>query len=397
MLFWLLACDEEKSGDSGVTATDGPTWAEVSPVFEASCVGCHHSGGVGPGDFTTWAGASARASVIGAFVENAIMPPPSMDPDCRPYVGHDRMTLTGEEAAQITGWVAAGAPEGAPVDPLTVQEIALEGADIEAVLPVAHAVTPQEDQNEYHCQILDNPFNSPTFITGFDALIDNPAVVHHLVLALDRDGDAAEESSESDLSDGWDCRTPIVEDDWTILHAWAPGMEPTAFTDGLGVAVGPGDQLVLQVHYFGGPDQAGTPDQSGYRFRTADSVTTELRMQQVGPTGFSLPAGVSSVEQTLDQEYPVDVTLHGVIPHMHTLGQSYRSEIRDGATTTCLTGADHWDFGHQALYLYEEPVVWPQGSQMYNTCSYDNDTEDDVVFGEGTNQEMCFFLYYYSY
>ena len=144
-------------------------------------------------------------------------------------------------------------------------------------------------------------------------------------------------------------------------------------------------------------DYVETVRGAGYRFRTADSVTTELRMQQVGPTGFSLPAGVSSVEQTLDQEYPVDVTLHGVIPHMHTLGQSYRSEIRDGATTTCLTGADHWDFGHQALYLYEEPVVWPQVSQMYNTCSYDNDTEDDVVFGEGTNQEMCFFLYYYSY
>ena len=391
----LAACSDDPK-DSSLTAGDSPTWADVSPIFAESCVGCHHAGGVGPGDFTTWAGASPKASVIGAFVEGGIMPPPSMDPGCRPYVGHDRMTLTAEESDQITAWVAAGAAEGDPVDPLVPPTLTLAGADIEAILPVTHLVTPQEDQNEYHCQILDNPFNSSTYITGFDALIDQPSVVHHLVLAIDRGGDAGQDSADGDLSDGWDCRTPIVEPDWDILHAWAPGMEPTAFDEGLGIAAGPGDQLVLQVHYFGDDEAAGTPDQSGYRFRTADSVDTEMLMQQVGPTGFTLQTGVQTVEETLDQDYPVDVTLHGVVPHMHTLGQGYRSEILDGATT-CLAAADTWDFGHQAAYLFEEPVVWRRGTQVRNSCTYDNDTGAPVGFGEGTDQEMCFFLYYYSY
>lgn len=411
MLFLLLAaCGTPKSADSSATDTaagDAPTWADVAPVVERSCVGCHHEGGVGTGDFTTYASAAPMAAAIAAYVEGGVMPPPAMDPECRSYVGHERMVLSDADKALLADWAAGGALEGDPIAALTWSPPVLEGADTEIALPVAHGFEPGATGNEYHCQILENPFTETTFVTGFDVLVDQPGIVHHTVLAIDYGGDAGTRSGDPDLSDGWDCETPITEADWGILHAWAPGMEPTAFSDGLGLRVEPGDQIVLQMHYFGEEPDAGTLDQSGYRLRTAESVTTELYMSPVGPTDFVLPAGqVSEPVEELVNDYGIDITIHGVFPHMHLLATGYSSVLSAGsADETCLARADAWDFGHQATYLYDEPAIWADGTTLTSTCTFDNTVDNpnqyndppvDVTFGEGTNQEMCFFLYYYS-
>lgn len=406
-MLWILlvACNGGKGpGVAGPT----PTWgADVGPIVAESCVGCHHAGGLGGADFTTYAAAAPMASAMAAFVDGAIMPPPAMDPECRSYTGHERMVLTDDDKATLIAWADGGAPEGDALDALTWTTPSLAGADTEVLLPVAHAVTPGSDGNEYHCQILDNPFTETTYITGFDVLVDQPTVVHHTVLAIDGAADAGEWTGSGDLSEGWDCREKITEEDWSILHAWAPGMEPTEFPDGLGMLVEPGDQLVLQMHYFGSDADAGTIDQSGYRFTTADSVETEVYMEPIGPAHFELPAGeVSTPDDTMVNNFNVDVTVYGVFPHMHMLATGYEARIERSSGSECLASAEAWDFGHQATYMYDEPAVWARGETLYTSCTYDNTADNpwqyndppaDVTWGEGSNQEMCYFLFYYSY
>lgn len=401
LLAFACATPASTSDDSSApvdsAAADAPTWsADVSPIVGRSCTGCHHEGGLGNGDFTTYTAAKPMALAMASAVASGRMPPPAMDPACRAYEGSERLVLSDEEVATIQAWAEAGAPEGEPVAALVPPEIALEGADVEVTLPVAHTVEPDGDGNEYHCQILENPFTEPTYITGFDVLVDNPAVVHHTLLAVDMGGDAGSASGDSDLSDGWECRSPIAEDDWNILHAWAPGMEPTAFEDG-GMLVNPGDQLVLQMHYYAPKSDVGTIDQSGYRFRTAPAVTHTIEMAPLGPTGFRIPAGeTADAKKDYRNNYGVDVTVYGVFPHMHTLGAGYESTVTDGDTDTCLAQADAWDFGHQMTYLYDTPAVWKRGETLHTRCTYDNTTSGDVTYGEGTNEEMCFFLFYYG-
>ena len=90
----LAACGAGK-GAGGVA---DPTWeADVSPIVQRSCAGCHHTGGVGSGDLTTYASAAPLASAIAAYTSAGLMPPPAMDPSCRSYVGHERMVLTDAE------------------------------------------------------------------------------------------------------------------------------------------------------------------------------------------------------------------------------------------------------------------------------------------------------------
>ena len=396
----LLACATGTATDSADAQIDPsvPTWgADVAPIVERSCSGCHHEGGLGTGDFTTYAAARPMAGAMASALGASRMPPPAMDPTCRSYVGHERLVLTAEETALVTAWAEGGAPEGDPIDALTPPSISLDGADVEVTLPIAHTVAPDTDGNEYHCQVLENPFTEPTYITGFDVLVDQPAVVHHTLLAIDYGGDAGAGSGESDLTDGWDCRNPIAEDDWGILHAWAPGMEPTAFEDG-GLLVNPGDQIVLQMHYYAKPSDVGTIDQSGYRFRTAPKVTHTIAMAPMGPTGFRIAAGeVEDATEDYLNDYNVDITVYGVFPHMHTLGQGYESTLQNAdGSTTCLARANAWDFGHQMTYLYDEPAIWHKGETLTTRCTYDNTTDSTVTYGEGTNQEMCFFLFYYG-
>lgn len=395
VLALTLGCASSGGDTADTVPADAPTWeVDVSPIVGRACVGCHQPGGVGRGDFSTYADASLFALAMKSATAAERMPPPAMDAGCRSYVGHERLAISDEEVAILAAWADAGAPEGAPIAALVPPELALEGADVEAVLPLAHTVTPGDDGNEYHCQVVDNPFTETTYITGFDVIVDEPSVVHHTLLAIDVGGDAGTGSGDGDLSDGWDCRTPIAESDWNILHAWAPGMEPTAFPEG-GMRVEPGEQIVLQMHYFA--DEAGAVDQSGYRFRTAASASPEIAMSPLGPTSFSVaPGDVETVGLDYENNYGVDITVHGVFPHMHHYATGYTSSITDGADETCLARADAWDFGHQMTYLYEEPAVWTKGSTLSTSCTYENTSDSVLTFGEGSDQEMCFFLYYYS-
>ncbi len=54
------------------------------------------------------------------------------------------------------------------------------------------------------------------------------------------------------------------------------------------------------------------------------------------------------------------------------------------------------------MYLFEEPVTWPADDEMELSCGWDNtssnpDAVDGAVgWGEGTAEEMCYFLFYAS-
>ena len=91
---------------------------------------------------------------------------------------------------------------------------------------------------------------------------------------------------------------------------------------------------------------------------------------------------------------------------MHLLGKSMRSWIgKSGEEDVCLIGGGY-DFGAQMTYMFKEPAIWPQGSNLNVECTWDNSAESpyqyndppqNVTFGEGSDEEMCFALFYYAF
>ena len=48
-----------------------------------------------------------------------------------------------------------------------------------------------------------------------------------------------------------------------------------------------------------------------------------------------------------------------------------------------------WDFDYQQFYRLEEAYSVENGSTLSLECVYDNPTDSEVNWGDGTEEEMC--------
>jgi hypothetical protein len=129
-------------------------------------------------------------------------------------------------------------------------------------------------------------------------------------------------------------------------------------------------------------------------------------MDVVGPVGFTIPAGAARhVESESRPNMGGEITIYGMLPHMHLLGKSYRAWLEDGTGGRTCLNEGRYSFERQALYIYDEPVRWKPGQSFVAECTWDNSAANpgqihtppqDVPWGEGTSQEMCFMVVYMS-
>ncbi|MCB9766204.1 MAG: hypothetical protein H6739_40890 [Alphaproteobacteria bacterium] len=402
----LTACTGKDAVDS--TPPDVAWYGEVEDTVIEKCATCHQPGGLGPGDWSTYETAAAGAEAIKVYVENGAMPLAAADPECRSYHGAERMHLTDEETQRIIDWADAGAPAGNPAhsNAPEIPYLHLDDTDTTLEMPLEHTLEVDEGDNEYFCMILDNPFTETRYVTGIDVEVGNREVVHHMLLAVDMNGNAGVGYGTDGTQTAFRCQDPILESDWLLLHAWTPGMEPVEFPDGVGLQVNPGDQLVLQMHYYADHDLPAQTDHSAYKLRTTDHVNTVAEMAAVGPDDFRIPAGADSYSdsESLENDFG-RMTLYGAFPHMHLLGSYFSSSIRKmGGSEECLVRGEY-DFDHQMTYMFDVPVQFNRRDRLVVECTWNNaadapnqynDPPQDIVWGEGSNAEMCYMLFYYS-
>ena len=163
------------------------------------------------------------------------------------------------------------------------------------------------------------------------------------------------------------------------------GATPIEFAPDHGFLVTPDDNLVIQLHYYNaGAQDESVADQSGYEFRTVDSVGTPLMLLPLGGYDFKIPAGdpayTAEYSQYIPESYSYDgidfpipgITLHGVFPHMHILGTGYNMWVeRSDGSEECTVRGDTYDFYNQLTYMFNEPLDINPGDR-YWSCTWDN-------------------------
>src|SRR5262249_15418835 len=113
-----------------------------------------------------------------------------------------------------------------------------------------------------------------------------------------------------------------------------------------------------------------------------------------GTFSLDIPSGQVGFQKTISCNATKDMHVFATFPHMHKIGK--KLEFLHGTTQADATMAykkDPWVFGDQPMDSVDFMVH--RGDFLSSTCTWDNDTNTDVRFGESSNDEMCFFLLFY--
>ena len=240
----------------------------------------------------------------------------------------------------------------------------------------SYAVAPTL-RDRYQCYTFTAPVDAPRFIKRFEMIVDNPAVLHHLVLLRDPLRTAPTEPfSCTGMPEGSE-----------YLYAWAPGQNAFEFPEG-GLRVEPGQRFVVQLHYNNAAMREGVVDRSGVRIFHGPPQGTEYGMVAIGPNGFTVPAR-GQAQPTSACTLRAGSRMLAGMPHMHEIGTDFEQTVRrrDGSTAPVIS-LQGWRF--ETELFYELPVTLNEGDRLITRCSFNNPTSSPVRSGSRTSDEMCF-------
>jgi hypothetical protein len=250
--------------------------------------------------------------------------------------------------------------------------------------------------------LMEWPYEDRVWVTGYEVVPGDAATVHHVIPFL-IDPDDAEVYRALDAADpapGYPCYGGPGGDIETLINtrwlgSWAPGGGARTLPEGYGVRVKPGSLVAVQLHYYSLTPPG--PDQTQVNLRVSE---TELGWADVQPwtevawvlgLGMDIPANTDGVTHVFEYtEEDSSFTLHDVGLHMHTMGRSAQmSVLRASGEEVCLARVPQWDFNWQTAYSLAEPVTVNPGDTVRLSCTWDNPTDEDAAWGEGTGDEMC--------
>jgi hypothetical protein len=263
----------------------------------------------------------------------------------------------------------------------------------------------QPTETAYICRGFMFPQDRPYHVLKFEPILDNPALVHHMILYsvpefVDKEYFPCGETPPGAFP----------------LYAWAVGMDPFETPENVGFRVGQDavtQYIVLEIHYNNPEKTAGIIDSSGVRM----TMTADLRPIDAGifvlgvNTGdINIPADTEVYELTstcsekqtgsLPPAKKINALVDDYVVfssglHMHQHGrQIYTEQLRDNQKIGSVGCNDYFDFQRQKFTPVS--VTLKPGDKFVTHCVWNTTGSAQNVRGcESTACEMC--LNYIAY
>ena len=386
--------------DGGALEVIEPIWAnDIVPIVESSCLPCHRAGGSVGLELDTCDAFVRHGNAVLVALHDGTMPPGSVDRsgDCGEYRSYK--PVTPAEIGTITRFLAT-AEETGEKDVEAVSALsAAKGTALALALP---RYTPSTKDDDHRCFVVHRPADSGDMMTALGIERLSTSSLHHLMIFSLPTASAvghAHALDDEDEKPGYPCEGHPRVAATELLSVWTPGQGTIAFPPNTGVAIG-GPALLVQAHFHveGQFDDDHPPpaEELAVVLYTADEVATVMRPVPIAASGFSLPPGERRVEFSLTRPSPFagPVVVHGVFPHMHTLGASIRLEVASGqpdeAAGQCLAQSVRWRFDWQDTAFFAKPKLLAPSTPLTLRCAWDTRGRDEVTrWGEGSLDEMC--------
>jgi mono/diheme cytochrome c family protein len=385
------------TGEAGILASQATIPCDVAEVLSRHCATCHGKTPTAPmqllsaDDFAAHTTRDDKARVY----ERALLRIHDGEKPMPPRSAPDK--LAAAELATLDGWLKRAAPPSAEGCAVRSNEgevaVPFDRSECEFDFELrvhgaggADGFVVPEGADVYECFNFQIPWDTQTHGLRFEPLIDNRDVMHHWTLST-----IPQKLAPGSAPGGcpWGERTQLA--------GWAPGSLGTVLPKDVGIRMpsGTGSTFQFEIHYNNVGKSERVVDRSGVRvcatskLRKNEAVPVVLGGLCFGPLCSGLPIGKSQVKNTclnLSQTGPAHVLWTS--PHMHKLGRHLKTEItrKDGGVET-LTDRDY-DYNDQRDYPSD--MLIHAGDALTTTCTFDNDTQAVVPYGESTQEEMCF-------
>ena len=379
--------------------------ADVWPILERRCVGCHQPGEVAPMPLTSYAEVRPWAHAIREAVLTRKMPPWHAAGATAHNFQNDR-SLTDAEVRTIADWVTAGAPEGTPLK--TAFHSTSEGGwrlgkpDIVIRVPGFHV--PATGVLTYRYLITGGLFPKDVWIRAAEFRIEQRSVVHHI--------NAYARGPESSYLAGYPKGEIVpatieargrrregekVFDRRQQLVGWEPGYRPMPWLADGAKQIRAGSDIVFEMHYS--PNGKEVTDHSELGLYLAEGPPRErvVAIDTLRDLDLAIPPGEGDVVSHASMVLAQTVKLVSVQPHMHRRGKSMevRAVYLDGRSEV-LISVPKYDFNWQTTYALREPLLLPAGTKLESVARFDNSANNPlnpdptvlVHWGDQTTDEM---------
>jgi mono/diheme cytochrome c family protein len=390
--------DGDGAGSANSAASSGQSTAglpcAVSDVLSKACRTCH--------DSTPASGASAPLVTLADLQKDMNGKKVYDMVEQRIHAETGRMPpaarLTDDQIAAIDDWVRGGAKQSSekcgdtPPPPPATQPFNCAAPAKTTVIKAStpFAWTDPNETDQYVCFGFDETTSSKRHAIAMGPMVQNPSIVHHILLFQNNESVSPEPVKCSAATAG----------SWKLVAGWAPGGTNFELPPEAGLPVDSTTHWVMQIHYNNARALQNQTDNSGFQLCETDQLRpNDAGVLAFGSMDFTIPPRISAF--TVQCDYTLDSRYQGVKffapdPHMHKLGTSIGTQRIPGGNGTpeMVFEQNPFNFENQQNFKIDKPVS--PGDVMRTRCTWANTTDQAVSFGENTSDEMCFnFLAYY--
>ena len=350
---------------------------DIAPIVYRSCVSCHRPGGSAPFSLLRYEDVKAHGAQIVSATGRRAMPPCLPDPGFGDFL--EQCRLSDAEVRRFADWLAQGSREGAtsemPSPPEFSSEWQLGTPDL-VLQPARPLDVPASRGDVFWNVILTPELKTTRWVRAIEIRPGDANVVHHANILVDRTRSARRQEVAPGLGfPGMDPlleRSPFDPDDGHFLF-WKPGSAPYVEPDGFSWRLGPGDDLVLNLHLHSADRPTQVQPRVGIYFTDQPRQQFPILLQLEHDSELDIPAGDRDFVITDDFRLPMDADVLAVYPHAHYLGKLLEGfATLPGGERKWLIRVSDWNPDWQAVYHYREPIFLPKGSVISMRYHYDN-------------------------
>ena len=429
-------------------------YADILPLVEENCLVCHSASGVSFSFEDPEATFAFRAAMASAVAENR-MPPWLAEPGHKEYV--DDYSLSADEKAVFAAWASAGFPRNAEQRKSHQGTMAPKLAEFESDFSIKviadRSYLPNQDRkDDYRCFVVEWPYETDKYVTGFKGEPGNLRLAHHLVnyaiapesahlireLDAEEDGEGyqcfggpipdrlAKEDEREKLEERHPGAAKQLQNDNFWLSHWAPGMYGFEFPENTGVLVKPGSLVIVQMHYYSAFAPGESDKNTTMHFQIADTVekpsvnypltknawlgarkNNSLVVPEGGQSTYQYSETFENISKYASRALLIDladivaIELRSANVHMHSFGAAGNTSLVDGnGKKQLLLNIPRWDLNWQRDFTFVEPIRVEQDELASNRlvieCTFANHTDELVYGGWGSDDEMCINFSYIS-